>query len=345
MVYKQIEPFLLMLPTEVIEMIFEMNPSSMFLINKHYTECYLRPKYEHVYYQKNCILPLFKNSVYPYEKWVKRLGLFIQAGKYTLVELQSLRLLLNCSLMDVYIQSIDSEDDYAISLECTDFNEIIKVLELLNSEFMTYDQLFTTRTCELVVGLHLLCIEAPIPNVSLKSLTLFYANEEDLSDSIYPNITHLKIYEYESQSIDVIHSSFPNLEFLSICMTDILKCSVIPNYLNKLELGFLHDYQESLPRPLKSISSISIKVPFPFKHKSLFEDIKCIPKYTFSIGHQLCITNAAIKLPSHKIFGYTDFSVILKNIKYTCDTFMIKQLALLIGSENTLQLSHSFNKN
>ena len=336
------------LPTELIFMIFQYTPQSMFLTNKSYTKSYLKPKYKHIYFQKRSTIPIFKHNtrrtVFQYSDWVLRIGLFLEPKKWENSDFQLLELT-NCETFDVYLQSSNQEDDYALTFDCAGISDMLPVLVQLNNTFIKYHTIFDHFHWDYLSGLHIVNLEVPFPNTipNLTHLTLFYANEFDLINKAYPYIHHVRIYEYESRNIDIFQQSFPNLFSLNLCMNDALKCTILPRSLQLLELGFLRNDQQTLPLPISNIDQVVIKIPFPELSADLFKSGLKIKEFSLFIGNQLCLANHRIMNNSYRAFKYPDYNIYLRDMKYAIDTEMIKQLAILIGIQDTLWLTQSFS--
>ena len=336
------------LPDELKMMVFQYTPSSLFLINKQYTRLYLRPKYKHIYFQKRCAIPLFKyttrRTVFNYAEWVHRFGLFLDPTKFSSFDFEMLTSLTNCEVVDVYLQGKYEDDYFAITLDCRNFNEIISLLRNLNKQFFKYDQLLLSFQLDFLTGLHIVSLNADVAInlASLQSLTLFYLDELDIADMVFPHIKELKVYEYESSNIDLLAIAFANLESLYLGMNETLKCNVLPSHLKCAEIVFIHNFQTTLPLPFVLIDSVTIKVPFPHIYNDLYESGLSIKQFSFYIGNQLCLTNYSMDKKDYRLFKYLKYNVYIRNMKITCNTAMIQQLGILIGIQDTLWLSQSF---
>eukprot|EP00835_Amoeboradix_gromovi_P001045 NODE_41_length_29768_cov_0.533924.p8 type:complete len:326 gc:universal NODE_41_length_29768_cov_0.533924:3909-2932(-) len=308
------------LPDEIIDIILSFNSSSMFLINKKYTMKYLKPKYAHIYYQKNCIIPIFKHttrrSVFAYEKWIIRFGVFLHR-KYNHYELSRFKSLSNCKIFDIYVlNNMNENDDYSISLEF-DFNCVYKILAALNDQFHSYKHILSEISHHCLSALSIYDLSVSFPNniPTLTSLTVLYSNEFDLRNIHYPFIKQLKICEYESQNINDISHGFPHLNSLQISMNDILKCTILPKLLNQVEISFIHNEQHSLPWCFLSVPFVLVKVPCPSFNLDLFAsglNLK-IKHYSFILGTHYCLSNYTLVQNGYQITKYARFNVYSKN--------------------------------
>eukprot|EP00834_Sanchytrium_tribonematis_P002350 NODE_71_length_24927_cov_1.205937.p8 type:complete len:350 gc:universal NODE_71_length_24927_cov_1.205937:18141-19190(+) len=333
------------LPEEIILNILRFNPRSMFLLNKDYTKKYLMPKYAKVYYQKNCIIPIFKKttrrSVFRYEQWITNFGFFFHFGKYSRNDFACFKYLTRCYTFDIFVRHSELPDqDFMLSFDGASMDEIIEILNNINTEYEEFHTLLKKYDWKKLSGLHALNL-GDASSQELKNLTrlsLFYANCYELENLYCPNIKELKIHEFESVSIDCLHKSFPNLEYLKVGANDAIKCTELPAKLKALEVSFIHN-NITLPSSFKTVEHLTVKVPYPHFDKTLLDEMVRLTSFNLVVGRQLAISNRMLFDDQYRLFSFSNFTVGIVDVKYTCDTAMVKQLMQLIGVEKTLEIS------
>ena len=355
------------LPTELIDMVFGYYPNSFYMVNKQYTEKYLKIKYKNIRYKQWAHKALFKkrtrSTIYPYHLYVQQFQVELDDTVYKQhffwTNLQSLTNCYNVEFGNHFdgiepnvVEKLRDSMPWITEIGVFSFKNCREILETIqdwNSLKSIYlDSLLPIGSSQLL-----------LPLVNLTTLILeSAANETFVECGVLSNIKHLKINTWISEDLSNITTIFPSLKSFNFQHFPFLQgfftIASLPKKLEKISMRFLDLIEYRINK--ESMSNIStchatVECASNLSLISLYCSISKCKDFTLNIADMVLFSNKMRNIYCNEHVNKKKYEsngisfIILNKFEDLDDLALFECISHLVGQFNDLALISYFQQN